>query len=180
VRSHHTEMRRRGFTLIEMTVVITVLAVMAALVLPNMVAIQRSRELRLLKASIQRLPQEAKQEARKSNAPVVLRVDGDDLVMERIPVGDEAGNDPVEIRRVALNDAIRVERARQGEETIDLASWEWRVYPDGSCPSANLEFTEGDISEALIIEAAGDAHWATGDEADMEQQWAAGDIETRG
>jgi prepilin-type N-terminal cleavage/methylation domain-containing protein len=173
-------MHRRGFTLIEMSVVITVLSVMAALILPNMVAIQRSRELRLLKAQIQRLPQEAKMEARKSNAPIVLRVDADALVMERIPVGDEAGDDPVEIRRVALNSDIRAERARKGQETIDLASWEWRVYPDGSCASTNLEFSEGDLTEALVIETAGDAYWATGDEVDQEQEWAAGDIETRG
>lgn len=173
-------MRRQGFTLIEMSVVITVLVVMAALVLPNMVAVQRSRDMRLLKARIQRLPQEAAMEARRSNSPIVLRVDGDALIMERIPVGEEAGDDPVEIRRVPMNGDIRAERVRQGQQIIDLASWEWRVFPDGSHPAVNLEFAEGERTEALVIEAAGDAYWSTGDAVEQEQEWAAGDIETRG
>jgi prepilin-type N-terminal cleavage/methylation domain-containing protein len=172
--------RFRGFTLIEMTVTITVLLVMAALVLPNAVAIQRSRQIRLMEASLQRLPSEAKMEARKANAPVTLRVDGDAIVMEQIPVGEDAGGDPIEIRRVTLTNGIRMEKATQGQETVDTASWEWRVYPDGSSAAVNLEFLEDGAVKSLVIGSEGDAHWVNGEESEVpDERWAAGDIEVR-
>ena len=48
--------RCRAYTLVEMTVVISILALMAALVLPNMVALQRSRKMHDLEAALLRVP----------------------------------------------------------------------------------------------------------------------------
>ena len=52
-----------GFTLIEMVVVITIIALMATLILPNMASIRYSQQLRSLAAAIKRFPIEARNQA---------------------------------------------------------------------------------------------------------------------
>lgn len=68
-----------------MVVVTAILALMAALILPNLVTINRSRALRDEEAAILRLPIQARNMAMRSGQPVILRVDGSDaLVLERV------------------------------------------------------------------------------------------------
>ena len=168
---------RRGFTLVEMTVVIAILAMIAALVVPNMIAIKRSQDIRVMEASLLRAPAEARNEARKAQVPVVLRVDGDVLVMERM----STEGDPEEVKRVTLVDGVRIESARQGSETMDLASWQWVVYPDGSADTGLLEFSEGETRKSLVLAADGNARWVTGEVPEITQEWwPAGELEQRG
>lgn len=77
--------RRAAFTLVEMIVVTMIIALMAALIMPNVVAFKRSRDLKDTQAKILRLPLEAKNEAMRSGRPVQLHFDGEDLVMTREP-----------------------------------------------------------------------------------------------
>lgn len=168
---------RGGFTLVEMTVVISVLALMAALVMPSMVAVQRSRRLHDLEAALLRAPAEARNEARRSQMPVALRVEGDALVMERMPIESE----PEEVKRVALGDDIRIESARQGSEPVDMTSWQWVAYPDGSAETGGLEFSEGSARKSLVLRSDGNAQWVAGELPDIEDvRWPAGEIEQRG
>jgi prepilin-type N-terminal cleavage/methylation domain-containing protein len=170
-----------AFTLIEVTVVILVIAIMAALVLPNMVAIEESRQRRAAEATLQRLPAEAREESRRLKAPVTLRVDGDDLVMERWFVGEDAGRDPEEVKRISLYGGVKIANVRQGSESISPEEWEWTAYPDGSAPSANLEVTEGDNTKMLYFPSEGDARWlADGEEDPSEGGWSAGEVVVRG
>jgi len=74
-----------GYTLIEACAVIVVVAVLAASVIPNLVALKRTRDIRKVEASVQRLPLQARVEARLGRVPVVMRVEGDELVLERRP-----------------------------------------------------------------------------------------------
>ena len=80
---------RRAFTLVEMIVVCAVLVIIAAAIVPNLVAITRSRSLKDLEAGVARLPLEARNEALQTHTPVRLRVSGTTLVMERVPVGGD-------------------------------------------------------------------------------------------
>jgi prepilin-type N-terminal cleavage/methylation domain-containing protein len=170
-----------GFTLIEMTVVIMVIAAMAVLVLPNMVAVEESRQRRATEATLQRLPAEAREESRRLKAPVTLRVDGDELVMERWFVGEDSGRDPEEIKRISLYGGIKIANVRQGSESVSPEEWEWTAYPDGSAPSANLEVTEGDNTKMLYYPSEGDARWLMdGEEDPTEDKWDAGEVQVRG
>lgn len=168
------------FTLIEATVVITILALLAALVMPNVVALQRSRDVQSLKASLLRLPAEAQNEARKSKQAVTLRTDGSDtLVLER--VGQDA-TDVTEFKRLSLGKDIRLDAATQEGESVDLASWEWTVYPDGSAQVARLEFIEGNRILSLSLPAAGELpRWSSTTAIEPgEERWSAGELEQRG
>ncbi len=170
-----------GFTLIEVTVVITVIAIMAVLVLPNMVAIEQSRQRRATEAILQRLPAQAREESRQLKAPVTVRMDGNDLVLERWFVGEDAGRDPEEIKRITLYGGIKITNVRQGSESVTPDEWEWTAYPDGSAPSANLEVTDGDNTRTLYYPSDGDARWLQNGEDDpTESGWSAGEVQVRG
>jgi prepilin-type N-terminal cleavage/methylation domain-containing protein len=178
--------RRRAFTLIEMTVVITILAVMAAAIMPNLVAIKRSRELREQEWALQRLPGQARDEARRRNAKITLHMDGDDLVLSQVPKTGDGTYDTAdleEIKRVPLGEHLRIDAIRKGTETIDSGSWQWVAYPDGSSDGAHLSVVEGDKTKSLVVPVEGDAHWDTDDEdsdADQDdERWEAGEVETR-
>jgi type II secretory pathway pseudopilin PulG len=169
-----------------MTVVITILAVMAASIMPNLVAIKQSRELRELEWTLQRFPAQARDEARLRNARVILRIDGDDLVMSLVPASDsgaEAGDaaELEEIKRVPLGKNLRIDSVRKGTETISSSEWEWTAYPDGSSDDANLAVVEGDTAKSLVLPANGEARWNTDDETGEGEDgtWQAGEVELR-
>lgn len=169
---------RRAFTLIEMMVVIAVLTLLAAFITPNLVALQRSRTLRSLEASVLRLPAEARVEAQRRRAAVTLRVDGDNLVLESKPSKDE---DPVEVKRLSLEGELTAQEAQTNGEGVDLASWAWTVYPDGTAKAASLELQEGSQTRTLLFSSEGEARWATGTEVSpAEERWQAGELEQRG
>lgn len=162
--------------------VITILAVMAALVVPNFVAIKKSRDIRYLEMSLRRLPEEARQEARSRNSTVALRVEGNAVIMERRPATEEEG-DPEEIKRIELPDDFQVENGRNGLEDTDAASWEWVVYPDGSTVGGGLRFRESQTVKYLQMPSTGEAQWRTSEEDDDDDgnaPWPAGDLERRG
>jgi prepilin-type N-terminal cleavage/methylation domain-containing protein len=171
--------RYHGFTLIELSVVIVILLLLAALVMPNLYVLRHSRALYDMEAAIARIPQDAGSEARRSHLPVRVRIEGDAFILERIP--EAQTDDPVTFQRTAFSSEIRVERARLGQEDRDTATWQWTVYPDGSAESGGLEFTVGAARRALALYRDGKSQWLTGNLPDTsEEQWPAGEIERRG
>jgi hypothetical protein len=150
--------------------------------MPNLVAIKRSRELRELEWALQRLPAQARDEARLRNARVILRIDGDDLVLSQVRTSDGGPADTTEleeIKRVPLGKNLRIDAARKGAETISSSEWEWAAYPDGSSDEANLEVVEGDTAKSLVLPANGEARWNTDDESGGGEPWQAGEVELR-
>lgn len=181
----------RGFTLIEMSVVITVLLLTATFVIPNMVTIRRTRALLDTEAAIQRLPREAHNEAIKSRQGVSLRVEGTALIMERVPNTDSNLNQPtglnqqandtaVEVKRVNLGNEISATRAQNGKESTDIASWKWTTYPDGSADYGGIEFTIGSQTKSLVFSRQGGYTWQEGNLPEpTDEEWQAGEIEKR-
>lgn len=168
---------RRGFTFIEMVVVILALTLIAALIMPNMVAIHRSREQSDVEASLLRASSEARNEARRSQRPVTIRLEGGSLILERISEAEE----PQRIKRVSLGGELRAERAVLGEESVDPDNWEWTVYPDGSAEAGGIEFSQRGDRRSLVISADGTARWVRGALPDtLRERWPAGEIEQRG
>jgi type II secretory pathway pseudopilin PulG len=173
-------MQRRSFTLIEATVVITILALLAALVLPNVVAMKRSRDVQSLKASVLRLPAEALNEARKSKLAVTLRAEGSDtLIMER--AGAE-GEDSTEVKRLSLSQDLQLDAATSEGQSVDLGTWEWTVYPDGSAKAGHLELLEGNRILDLRLPGEGELpRWNTATTTQTDdERWSAGELEQRG
>ncbi len=168
---------RRGYTLIEMSVVVTIIALLALVVVPNFTAIRRSRAYFDLEASIIRTPTDAYNEARNSKRPVQIRFDGTSLVIERVIVD----SDPEEVKRIELTSDIQVESVQLGSSSSDLSSWKWTVYPDGSADSAGVSFITGSSHKSLVLHKDGKSQWMDGDLPDSsDDKWQAGEIQKRG
>lgn len=162
---------RRGSTLIEMNMVVFLLLVMATLVLPGVVALKRSSDARALEDAIARLPIEAKNEARKSQVPVVMKVDGSTLVISRQP--DTGALE--EVKHVDLGTDFRIEKAQQNGQDTSPNEWQWTVYPDGSADAGGLEFSEGSKPKAMVLSKDGGIRWLQDRLPETGQdQWQAG------
>lgn len=173
-----TNPRRRNlsttaFTFVEVSVVITVLLLMAAVMLPRLSAVKKSRDLRSLEAKVARLPVEARNEAVKSSAPVTIRLSDTALVMERTPANGSAE----QVKQIDLGSTMQVDDAQRNGQEAAPASWQWTAYPDGTSDSGGLTVIEGDQRKSLIMPKAGFPTWVTGDLPDASQdQWPAGDL----
>jgi prepilin-type N-terminal cleavage/methylation domain-containing protein len=168
---------RRGFTLVEMSAAIVVLVLLAALVTPNVVAIERSRLRRTQDAALLRLPIEARNAARLERTRMELRIDGAALALERVAAD---GAEVQEVRRVELGEGLRVRRAERAGEPVDTTSWRWTVYSDGSAEAARIEFEDAGTTRTLLLPADGDARWAeSADDTAGDDHWAAGELEQR-
>jgi prepilin-type N-terminal cleavage/methylation domain-containing protein len=158
--------RSSGFTLIEISVVVVVLAMMAALAVPNLVSLKRSRAAADARAALVRLPLRAREEARKGKTTVALRIDGDALVLERTPPEE----DPTEIARFSAPE-LRL--------SAD-SDWRWTVHADGSASQKTLTVQEGNRERTLVLPAEGSPRWQEADdESDADERWSAGELEVR-
>lgn len=191
--------RHSAFTLIELVIITIVLVLMAACIVPRMIALTRSRALFEVEAAIQRAPLEARNEARRSQVPVRLRVENGALLMEWVldsqnqqqqpntamqanpPTLRSDGVSPQEFKRITLGDDIQVQYAQRNNQNSDLGSWQWTVYPDGSADTAGLQFSEGNKQKSLVLTNTGDGQWLEGALPDTsQQQWPAGELQQRG
>jgi prepilin-type N-terminal cleavage/methylation domain-containing protein len=192
---------RAGFTLIELTVVITIVLFLALLVTPNMVAVKRSRDRKTSEAALLRLPAEAREEAVRSGRAITLRLEENNtLVLEKapapvantktttIPATTNTSDTAEEFKRLTLSSGMQIELT--GNSAANTNSLEtWKVYPDGttgSKESIELELTEGDKTKTLIIPPQGIAYWQENTEGNNsnninndQERWDAGEIERR-
>ncbi len=176
IRTQRTARTTRGFTLIEMSCVIAIMFVVAALIMPDFVTMRRSRALQDLKAAIHRLPIEAANESRARALPARIVIENDTLILQYVPLED----DPVEVKRVELSSLMSIQGVRQGGEAVDTGSWNWQVYPDGSAVTAAIVFKEGSNTLSLVLERDGQTQWVSGEPPDTsDDEWDAGEIEYR-
>ncbi len=168
---------RRAFTLVEVIAITAILLLIAAIATPSYVAIRKGQNERALSASIERLPVEARIEARRSGLPVALLCDSESFWIESRP----ADSDPVEIRRIALGPETAVDSLRQSGLDVDPTSFEWIVQPDGTANSADINMTFGNRVRTLRLGRVGDSRWIEGGvDENTEESWPAGERVNRG
>ena len=174
--------QRRGFTLIELIVVIFILLLITAAVVPNVVSIGLSRDLKNREARIARLPAEARNEAVRRGKPVRLRVEDAALVMEQVPSDTNAGANGTapQIKQVSLGKSIQVESVQLSGQPSDTGTWQWTVYPDGSAENGGIQFVEGRVRKSLLLSADSAAQWISGGlPAEAPERWPAGNLRQR-
>ena len=171
--------RRRAFSLVEMSVLIGILLLLATLVLPNVMRMQDAMAMVTAKSNVVVYVSQAVTEARKSSVTVRLRDDGGALVMESV----QGSQDPVEIRSSTFNGKLTLQsvEAPPAEANGDPEVLEyWSAYSDGQCDAADLTFTT-DTGNTLILRVTrtGACSWFTPESLPDTQagggKWAAGD-----
>ena len=160
----------------EMTVIVAILLLIAAAVIPNVVSVLDSEQLKSTEATIARLPAMARTDAVKDQNPVQLRFDGSSVIEEEL----EANGEVNQLQTIDLGDAVTVDQSQKNYTSVDPSSWDWTAYPDGTSDTGGLEVVIDSEKRSLIIPASGDAIWQTGPLPDESQdQWTAGELQQR-
>jgi Tfp pilus assembly protein FimT len=174
---HSSRQRQRGISIVELSIVVAILVACAAVVMPGVVAIQHSRDLKDIEASIARLPSEARNDAIRTQNPVQMKIEGSTLVIQQT---DADSGQPKTLKQVDLGDNLRVADVQENGQTVDTGSWQWTAYPDGASDSGGIQFDEGHSSKSLNMPTNGEAEWISGPLPDQsEQQWPAGQLAQR-
>lgn len=171
--------RRRAFSLIEMSVLIGILLLLATLVIPNVMRMQDAMAMVTAKSNVVVFVSQAITEARTTSTTVRLRDDSGTLVMESV----QGAQDPNEIRSSSFNGKLTLQsveappvNAGGDPETLEY----WSVYSDGQCDAADLTFTTDTGSSIILrVTKAGAATWYSPENLPDAQvaggKWTAGD-----
>jgi hypothetical protein len=160
----------------EMTVIIVILLLIAAAIVPNVVSVLNSEQLKSTEATIARLPAMARADAVKNQNPVQLRFDGSSVVEEEV----EANGNTDLLNTIDLGDSVQVDQSQKNYLNVDPSSWDWTAYPDGTSDTGGVEVLIDSEKRSLIISSSGDALWTTGPLPDESQdQWTAGQLQQR-
>jgi len=139
-------MRRRGFTLIELSVVIVILAMFAAAVVPNMATSIESAKRRSFRVSVLTLARRAKVEAITRGATVNLSLNNGDF---QISSGSET--DSTVIGSVSQAPGIEASHFTKAGEELGEGEWLIAFYPDGTSDGGAFQFDEGSDSTSVKI-----------------------------
>jgi prepilin-type N-terminal cleavage/methylation domain-containing protein len=165
----------RGFSLIEMGVVVLIVALLAALVMPNVARQRDSFERRQFYSELYRFAAGARESAIREQATLALVLDSGG---RRIALFEETLEGENERSSVELPEGIDSSSSRMDGQ----AGGEWRVrfYPDGSSDGGGIELTDNGRVRALEIQPNGSVRMIDGNiEAVGEEKWPAGDYEKR-
>lgn len=179
--------RARGFTLIEMSAVIVVIMLFAAMITPGLLARQRSRNVVAFFVKLPDLAVYAREQAQSQRATMRLRFDEADsqFIVERTSENDAENrvsdsDDQVSLRRLGLQEGLSVSSYRQEDETVSGGEWEILFYPDGQSNGAAVEIDDNGRRRAVIVDRNGSIRLEQGPlPAVEERRWPAGDREQR-
>lgn len=172
-------MRRRGFTLIELSTVIVILALFAAAVVPHMASAIEGSKRRSYRVEVLTLAKQGKEEAIKRGANVRLTYsDGTFQIAEPNDINETI------IDTVASVQGIEASHfSKAGQEQAE-GEWGITFYPDGTSDGGSFQFDEGQDSTTVKVDKR-DARISVTDGAidpsdNSENEWDAGGYEQTG
>jgi prepilin-type N-terminal cleavage/methylation domain-containing protein len=190
--------RKRGYTLIEISVVLVVLVVFSALIVPNVIRMGPQQQQRALYGSLLDFARQARQGAIETGQTYALAFDSakSEFVMRRepsstaatqsnttlpAPAGRPLANvqsvsDLEDVKDLPLPSGIQANSFRVGTDSPDASSWLIHFYPDGTSDAGGVELTPGGTNyKSLVITADGLASVVDGSLPDpSDQTWTAG------
>lgn len=167
---------RRGFTFIEMMIVIFVLSLTAAIVMPRMVTMRESARERAFEDHLSALVARARREAQSRNQTVRLQVK-ESRFEASVRV---AGTDDEVLASETMPDGVSARTLTSRGTEAPTGDWYLTLYPDGRTHRAEIELSESGRSRTMRVYADGRVTWregATGEEG--EESWEAGELEQR-
>lgn len=172
--------KSRGFTLIEMGVVVLVVVLMVATVVPKLASFQRGIDSKISMDQVQRLASRAREIAMSTGQPVTLAFESTENRFE-LRSTTEDGDSQV-LASAALAADIVPQRFLAGENEPSSADWSINFYSDSTSDGGGVEVVEGGITRSLVIGAkSGLSRWQDGGmPANELDRWPAGEYERRG
>lgn len=191
--------RVRGFTLVEASIVLLVLCMMAAIATPSAVAFKRSQQERAFFHALYRLPGQAREAAISNGGTVTLTYNDaqNQFELQLQPANSTVGGNTTgsnsqsttytqsqnqmqtdtPFRTLAVVDPIKVTRQVLGTQDVGSGDWKINFYPDGTCDGGGLELDSNGQTLSMAIKAS-TCEITTSDQAladPTQQKWQAGD-----
>ncbi|MEZ0325478.1 MAG: GspH/FimT family pseudopilin [Fimbriimonas sp.] len=169
--------KSRGFTLIEMMVVVVVLSVVASMIVPNLVRAQEGQRKRDFEASVFRLASYARERAIQEHKTISLSMSSRSFV-----VNDETDReDDTELRSLEMPEGVDTGAfAAEGEDSTS-SDWRLRFYADGTSDGGGVELNNDGRIRSLEVKPNGSMKLVEGSlEESGTEKWMAGEIEKRG
>lgn len=151
-------------------VVIAVLAMMASVAVPNVVAMQRARADRSTLEAVGRLPSTARLKSRQDGKTVTLTYESGQSEL-RLTQDDES------VGSVALGEGVSVTSVDL-DDTAKTAG-EVKFYEDGTADAATIRVSAGGGERYLRIDKDGSSRWVDEPPQVQDERWEAGEIEQR-
>lgn len=175
-------MRRGGFTFIEMSVVILVLALVAAIVAPNISAMIDSQQTQSFRIDAERIARQARAEAISQGDTVRLTFSGvlrAAQVSEELEAAEEEAGGAA-IAEVDLPEGVTAVAFRANGQDVGPEDWRAEFYAGGDARSGGITFDSSGRIWHLLIQREGQITVGEGELPPAEaDRWEAGLIETR-
>ena len=175
---------RRGFTLIEMSAIIVIVTLFAALATPSFLARQRTREVTAFFVRLPDLAVYAREAAQRDERTVRVYFDEgqNQFIAEAEGVVDDTGvqDEGSTIRQVAMPGDVRTTNFRQEENSVNAGEWELTFYPDGRSDGGAVELDDNGRIRSMVVAPDGTVRLQEGPMPTIdERRWPAGEREQR-
>lgn len=172
-------MHRRGFTLIEMTVVIMILALLAAAIVPNAASAVISNRRRSFRLGVPRLVGEAHNKAVQTGQTVTLTKTEND----GFQIATNDGQSDQTVDTLDGVDGVTVESTLDADGSQGSSDWQIAFYADGTCDGGTIELGDNGATYRYQVTKATSKVKLLGEDEDPasgNDRWPAGDLAVRG
>ncbi len=172
---------RRAFTLLELMIVVTLIAMCIAIVVPRFAPVRQSAETRRFYSEARALFVSARENAITEGTQHIVRIGDNSSLEELIPAADGSGAMQT-VQTLALPTGITWGDAKVQTNSVDAAGWQMSFQPDGTCLGGGIEFQEnGQTTRSFQIDSkTGNVTVYTTNLPDTSSDvWPAGEYEKR-
>jgi prepilin-type N-terminal cleavage/methylation domain-containing protein len=171
--------RKRGYTLMEMSVVIVIIALFATMVVPAMAKWRAGNDYRAFPSKLLNLVGKAKQDAidNKQTRSIGFDATTDEF---RMYWTDPQSNNEQEGQRLALPDGLDMGRMVYLGNDTSADTWQMTFYADGTAEDSGVELRNQDQYLSVSTNSLGQIKMIKDQLPDPStQRWSGGDLETR-
>jgi prepilin-type N-terminal cleavage/methylation domain-containing protein len=165
---------KRGYTLVEITIVLTILVLVAALIMPSLVGMKESSDRRTTISGIRRIAATARERAIQTGNTTQVIYDESAKQLQVQDVDDQgAATTAVTVPLLA---GIEPQRFELQTKESNAADFKLTFSPDGKSVGGGIEFQ----NFSILVDGNGYSQFLTGTLPDpTDRQWQAGDLEQR-
>jgi Tfp pilus assembly protein FimT len=144
--------RRRGFTYVEMTVIVLILFLFAAEIMPNLVRQKESRDIWAFKTRLSALALKARSRAIETGNVVALYYAKDPAAVRIVMEGRQG--EQMELQSLAVPDKVKATKFDTNKDEALGNEWRLPFYPDGGTSGGGVQFEWEGATFCLSISKA--------------------------
>ncbi|HVT14149.1 MAG TPA: type II secretion system protein [Fimbriimonadaceae bacterium] len=176
----HPRANRRGYTFVEMVVLVTILSLVSIFVMPSLVSMKKSSDTRETMAGLRRIAADARERAIQNDKPTEIIYDESKKQLQILDVntdGTQTTDGTTEaVRSVDLLAGIEPERFEIDGKDSNTTDFKITFSPDGRCTGGGIEFKDFSI----LVDSDGHSQYIEGALPDpTDEVWQAGNLEQR-